>query len=516
MRWLACLLAVVQLLTGTAAPKAAGTSFSDVKAGSWYYEDVTQMTKEGVLSGYPDGFFRPNRKITGGEFVSIVARRAGLSPSQGQVNHWAAGMMQAALDQGWYDWDEIPPSGASFNREIPRQVAVKVLMKAFLPDARGDYNTESQKMTDFSQLDGRYYEAVFGAYATGVVVGNKNGTFQPKSGLTRAEACALIRRAAKVSGMAEPDKPAPETPPQPAETRKGGVSENGWLQVKGTQLCNEKGEPVVLHGMSSHGVQWYGNYTSSGAIKTTGDYGANLFRIAMYTGEGGYLSQPAAMEKKVTEAADAAIRSDMYVIIDWHILSDGNPRTNQQKAKEFFAKMAKRYRDSPAVLFEICNEPNGGATWSGDVKPYAQELVKTIRDAGSDHVILIGSPTWSQDVHLAAADPVKGENLMYTLHFYAGTHGKDLRDRAEAALNKGLPLFVSEWGTSRADGSGGVFLKEAQEWLDFLDRKGISWANWSLCDKGETSAALKPGASANGGWAQSDLSESGRFVFSRF
>ena len=187
-----------------------------------------------------------------------------------------------------------------------------------------------------------------------------------------------------------------------------------------------------------------------------------------------------------------------------------------REAKSFFSEMAKRYKDSPAVLYEICNEPNGNVSWKNDVKPYAQEVVKTIRDAGSDGVILIGSPTWSQDIHLAAADPVQGKNLMYTLHFYAGTHGKELRDRIDSARNKGIAIFVSEWGTSRADGSGGVFLKEAGEWLDFLESRSISWANWSLCDKNETSAALKPGASANGGWKQKDLSESGKFVFSRF
>ncbi len=168
------------------------------------------------------------------------------------------------------------------------------------------------------------------------------------------------------------------------------------------------------------------------------------------------------------------------------------------------------------MLYEICNEPNGNVSWAKDVKPYAQEVVKAIRGAGSDGVILIGSPTWSQDIHLAAADPVPGKNLMYPLHFYAGTHGKNLRDRIDAAMKAGLPVFVSEWGTSRADGSGGVFLTEAKEWLDFLDKRSVSWANWSLCDKNETSAALRPGASPNGGWKQSDLSEAGKFVFSRF
>ena len=206
----------------------------------------------------------------------------------------------------------------------------------------------------------------------------------------------------------------------------------------------------------------------------------------------------------------------MYAIIDWHILSDGSPMVHAEEAERFFTAMAQRYGDQPAVLYEICNEPNGSATWEGDVKPYAQRMIQAIRTYAPRSVILVGSPTWSQDIHLAAGDPLEGENLMYTLHFYAGTHGQQLRDRADYALSRGLPLFVSEWGTSRADGGGGIFLEESRAWLDFLDSRGISWCAWSLCDKDESSAALLPGASPEDGWSEHELSTSGQFVFSRF
>ena len=139
-----------------------------------------------------------------------------------------------------------------------------------------------------------------------------------------------------------------------------------------------------------------------------------------------------------------------------------------------------------------------------------------IRAKAPQSVILIGSGTWSQDILDPARDPVQGTNLMYTCHFYAGTHGAWLRDRIDSARKLGLPIFISEWGTSAADGSGGVYLTQSKAWLDFLDARGISWANWSLCDKSETSAALKPGTNANKTWTTSDLSQSGQFVFSRF
>jgi len=515
-----CLAVCLCLALGLSlVPGRAGAAFSDVKTGQWYYDAVTRMESEGTLAGYPDGTFRPNAAISRAEFVTITARLAGLSPSTGQTAHWAAGSLQAALEAGWYDWDEIPPTGETFDQPIPRQLAVKILMKAILPDAAGDYNTQSAKMRDFSALDGRYYNAVLAAYAAGIVTGDNNGNFRPLSGLSRAEACTLFLRAEDESAR-QPVRPAdpailPEVP-EPVDPVRGGVSENGWLQVKGTQLCNQQGKPVVLRGMSSHGMQWYGQYANAQSIRNTAAFGANVFRVAMYTGEGGYLSQPDAIKRQVIAAVDAAIQADLYVILDWHILSDGNPRSHTAQAVAFFTELSKRYAHSPAVLYEICNEPNGNVTWSGDVKPYAETVVKAIRANSPQSVILIGSPTWSQDVHQAAADPVAGTNLMYTLHFYAGTHGQWLRDRITDAQAKGLPVFVSEWGASRADGGGGVFPAETKAWLDYLNSRDISWCNWSLCDKNETSAALKPGTPATRSWTAEDLSESGRIVFAAF
>lgn len=485
--------------------------YSDVKQSDWFYDNVTEMSDIGYLSGYEDGSFRPGGIITKAELVSVVGRAAGLTASAGQTSHWAAPMLQAALEKGFYDWDEIPPTGETYDEPIQRQLAIKIVMKAFLPDKTGDYNKAANGIKDFSQLDGRYYDSVIAAYSNGVVFGDDNQNLNPKASITRAEACAIIMRAVKMKGDVKPYEPTYTPAPAPTQTRRGGVSENGALHVEGTQLVNERGEAVVLHGMSSHGLQWFGNFATENAIRATADYGANLFRCAMYTGEGGYASNP-AVKNTLINAVDSAIRQDMYVIIDWHILSDGDPLTYADKAEEFFAEMSERYGNNPAVLYEICNEPNGGISWEGNVKPYAERIIPVIR-SNSNGIILIGSPTWSQDLHEAAKNPINADNIMYTCHFYAGTHTDWLRQRISDC---GLPVFVTEWGTSAADGNGGVYLEEAQRWIDFMNERGISWANWSLCDKNESSAALKSGANAEDGISEEELSDSGKFVFGNF
>jgi len=519
LKRLAAALTAAVLLSACVVP-AEGRSFSDVREGQWFYENVTAMVRKGYLSGYPDGSFRPDNVMTAAEFVTVAARVGGLQGADVQTGHWASPLLQAALDRGWYDWDEIPPTAETYDEPIARQLAVKIIMKAFAPDLRGDYSTESAKIKDFAQLDGRYYEPVLAAYSAGIVNGDTDGNFNPRGNLRRSEACALITRAVDKlgagSGEGDPTPSPVPTPTPPPVTNKHGVSENGHLQVIGTQLCNEAGEAVVLRGMSSHGIQWFPQFLSSDVIKSTADRGANLFRVAMYTAENGYISNKAEMKQRLVSAVDAAIALDMYVIIDWHILSDGNPNTYKDEAKAFFEEMAERYKDDPAVIYEICNEPNGNVTWARDVKPYAEEIIKAIRDIDEKAVILVGSPTWSQDLHEAARSPLEGDNIMYTCHFYAGTHTSWLRDRITAAMRQGLPVFVSEWGASDASGSGGVYPDEAQKWIDFMNENKISWANWSLCDKNESSAAIRPGADVSGGIKDGDLSESGKFVFSQF
>lgn len=514
---LALVLAAALLLPLTGAADQSASSFPDVQEGSWYYANITEMTKQGYLKGYPDSTFRPDATITAAEFLSVTARVAGLSSSPAQNSHWAGPLLQTALDNGWYDWDELPPTGETYDQPILRQVAVKVIMRAFAPDATGDYNTESVKMKDFSSLDGRYYNEVLAAYAAGIANGDNKGNFNPKSPLTRAEACALITRAADTFDIEKQPYTEPVTPtPTPTVATQGGVSENGALQVIGTQLCNEKGEAVVLRGMSSHGIHWFPQFLTEEVISSTAQQGANLFRVAMYTAENGYLSNPATVKQTLIKAVDTAVSLDLYTIIDWHCLYDNNPKDHTAEAVAFFKEMATRYKGNPAILYEICNEPNGNVTWTGDVKPYAETVIAAIRSIDPNAVILVGSPTWSQDLHEVAKSPLTGQNIMYTCHFYAGTHTDWLRNRISTVLQQGLPVFISEWGVSDASGGGGVYTQEADRWLAFLNQNHISWANWSLCDKGESAAAIRSGANLSDGISTDELTPSGQYVFSHF
>lgn len=290
------------------------------------------------------------------------------------------------------------------------------------------------------------------------------------------------------------------------------VAQHGQLSVSNGKLVDASGKPVQLRGMSSHGVQWYGNYVNRDTMKWLRDnWGISVFRVAMYTAENGYISNP-SVANKVKEAVAAAKELGVYVIIDWHILSDNDPNIYKAQAKSFFSEMAGLYGNLPNVIYEIANEPNGGVTWNGQIRPYALEVTQTIRAKDPDNPIIVGTGTWSQDIQDAADNQLPDKNTLYALHFYAGTHGQYLRDRIDYALGKKAAIFVTEWGTSDASGNGGPYLSDSKTWIDFLNNRGVSWVNWSLSDKTESSAALLPGASSTGGWSVNNLSASGKFV----
>lgn len=290
------------------------------------------------------------------------------------------------------------------------------------------------------------------------------------------------------------------------------------LKVKGTQLVNARGKKVQLKGISTHGMSWYPEYVNQKAFtQMKKKWGINAVRLAVYTAEyNGYCTGDAknrkALEKRIDQGVQYATKAGLYVIIDWHILSDGNPKTYEKQAVAFFRKMASKYKNHTNVLYEICNEPNGGTSWE-TIRTYAKKIVKTIRAKDKKAVIIIGTPTWSQDVDIVADSPLEGyKNLMYSLHFYAGTHGEYLRTKAQTALDKGLPLFVSEFGISDASGNGSLNKDEGSKWMKFLKKNKISYIGWSLCNKEESSALIKSSCKKTSGWNSRDLTPWGKWL----
>lgn len=296
------------------------------------------------------------------------------------------------------------------------------------------------------------------------------------------------------------------------------VERHGQLKVVGAEIHDGSGERVQLRGVSSMWLNWEddGFAEDLTALRwMRNNWSLNVIRASMgIEPEGAYLQNPDKARAQVTRIVENAIEAGVYVLIDWH---DHNAHQHQAEATAFFTEMASKYGDKPNVLYEPYNEPLD-IDWAGALKPYHEAVIAAVRAKDPDNIIVLGTPNWSQDVDRAAEAPASGENLAYTLHFYACTHKEWLRGKAEAALSKGLPLLVTEWGATHADGGtdGKVCLDEARGWHDWLNANGIGWTAWKLDACGQDSSCiLAPGAPKSGGWTSKHLQGHGTFVRAR-
>lgn len=370
--------------------------------------------------------------------------------------------------------------------------------------------------------------AVLAALSTCALAGCGKQDAANETTATSSEApSAAITETISESTTAPEQTSVPETvEAQPAETEPPSsealsvdastpFGQHGALHVENGKLTDADGNTVQLYGMSTHGIAWFPQYINYDSLRTLrDDWNTNCIRLAMYTEEyGGYCAggDKEQLKQLVKDGVFYATELGMYVIVDWHILSDCDPNQNKDEAIAFFREMAEVFADNDNVLYEICNEPNGGTSWDS-IKSYAEEVIPVIRAQKPDAVILVGTPTWSQEIDKAAASPLDDSNVMYTLHFYAGTHKDDLRNRLETCVQNGLPVFVSEFGMCDASGNGANDFVSTTKWLDLLNKYQISFCCWNLANKDESSSVFKASSTALSDWTDDDFNESGRWI----
>ena len=394
---------------------------------------------------------------------------------------------------------------ADYNQDIPAGGSVNV-----------GYNIASDDLTVVNYIlyiDGKEYRGSENLSADTSGATSNSVDAEPKDGkMDKVETTDKTDKTLDVTGgVAESDT---------KKTAEDGTpfDNHGQLSVKGTDIVDESGSKYQLKGVSTHGITWFPDYVNKDAFQSIrDDWDANLVRLAMYTDTGdsnGYCSggDKDSIRGLVDAGVTAATELGMYVIIDWHILNDNNPNSHIDDAKEFFDDVSAKYSSNHNVIYEICNEPNGGTSWA-DIKSYAEIIIPVIRKNDKNAIIIVGTPNWSQDVDIVSEDPITGyDNIMYAVHFYAATHKDDLRNKVKTAISNGLPVFVSEFSLCDASGNGGIDYDSSDEWFDLINDNNLSYASWSLCNKNETSALIKPDSTATSTITIDDLSDTGKYV----
>jgi len=304
-------------------------------------------------------------------------------------------------------------------------------------------------------------------------------------------------------------------------SERSAVSHHGALSVQGNRVTDQQGETLSLAGPSL----FWGNrgwteraeyppdayYNAAVVSYMRREWNAAIIRISMGAeSRGGYIEDPEGRWARIAAVAEAALDEGMYFIVDWH---SHRAEQNTEAAVAFFQRVARTWGETPNLIYEIYNEPLNTTDWATVIKPYSEQVVGAIRAIDADNLIVVGTQTWSQDVDKAADDPLTGfSNIAYALHFYAGTHKQALRDKADYALDHGIALMVTEWGTVDATGDGRVDLESSRKWVEWMRQKQLTHLNWSLHSKREAASILVTGSPPEADWTDANFTPSGLFV----
>lgn len=299
---------------------------------------------------------------------------------------------------------------------------------------------------------------------------------------------------------------------------------NGNLTLVGTQIRNQHNDAIQLRGMSTHGLQYRGNCYNTNSLNLLFDsWGADILRISMYVQEGGYEDDPVYFTNFVDSLVEICYQKGIYALIDWHMLHPGDPNANTDLAKVFFEHVSAEHASKGNVLYEICNEPNprdGEVTWPM-IKNYADTIIPIIRANDPNGIIIVGTPEYAARPDLVIGNPVAmSSNVMYTMHFYAADdwserHQEKRMGYVAEAIENGVPVFVTEFGTQDGYGDGANNFVKSARWLRFLSERKISWCNWNYSDSPLSGAVWKNGTCPNGPWTDENLKESGFWIRER-
>ena len=255
---------------------------------------------------------------------------------------------------------------------------------------------------------------------------------------------------------------------------------NGQLYIDGTKLKNQYDEEIQLKGLVStahyQDNSGFSYYLNDGSIKVFKDWGVNVIRVGLEVKD----IENTDLMQDYLNTVDLLIENDMYVII---ILWNNQINDNIEIAKQYFSKLAEKYKDVPNIIYEIANEPIGNISWS-EVKEYSNTIIPTIRNYSKNSIIIIPNPgAHIQPEQIILDELVDKKNIMTSYHLYVGTSlTKERIDYIKNTLQLNIPIFVTEWGTTLYNGNDGFYEDYSNAFVKIMENYNLSWCNFHIGD----------------------------------
>lgn len=318
-----------------------------------------------------------------------------------------------------------------------------------------------------------------------------------------------------------PDTPAvvkvtPATTPAPINasvtlTPSEGTVKTQPIKTVGNKVLTLAGEPVLLRGLNIPSLEWNPEGQSLFRLLDTAllEWKANIIRLPVkgdfWFGRHDLPARRGADESYrwiVDQVIAKAAANGAYVLLDYH-----HYRAPDADTLQFWNDAATRYKNHPAVLFGLLNEPfsiswdvwlRGGPVEYHDKKKGEtirfesvgmQAVVDTVRATGARNVVVVGGLDWAYDLTGVAdgyeIDPRDGHGLIYDAHVY--NWKRDWTGNVLCVADK-HPILVGEWGadtrTIPGTGTTADTLESPYTWvpafLGFMQKHGLHWTAWSF------------------------------------
>jgi hypothetical protein len=310
-----------------------------------------------------------------------------------------------------------------------------------------------------------------------------------------------------------------------AEIPAEGPQRDRWpqeLHVRGNQVLTRDGKPIWLQGVNVVSLEWSatGEQVMKAALVATEKWNANIIRLPV-TQKWWFGREPAqkdggdAYRNLVDNVVTLIANRGKYVLLDLHQF--GAPR---QEHADFWADAATRYRDHPAVLFDLFNEPHG-MTWEvwrngGEVqekkKPGEedaflsaeekariaetrrsigmQRLLNTVRESGAHNVVLVGGLDYAYDLsgiaNGFALEERGGNGIVLSTHIYPWKKGWEAKVLVAADQ---YPILVGEVGAGakKMDWLPAEYQEDAVTWvpemIGFIQKHQLHWTAFAFHPK---------------------------------
>lgn len=170
--------------------------FIDLSDAEWAKDSIKKLAGDGIVSGYEDNSFKPNKEVTREEFITLIIRAFKLYDQNAECefgdvsqDDWCYQYIASAAENDIISGFEDGSFGKGSS--VSRQDAATILFRAcransiYLNGAKSDF-TDNDEISEYAQ------EAIEALYSSGIVSGFEDGSVRPKAPLTRAQAVKMI------------------------------------------------------------------------------------------------------------------------------------------------------------------------------------------------------------------------------------------------------------------------------------------------------------------------------------